>query len=69
MVGVEHGAEALGVRVPNRMQAGEFVSGSCGGQPTDTLVRRQPSRSAQEFAPPYVPGMDAAGVLDEIGEG
>jgi NADPH:quinone reductase-like Zn-dependent oxidoreductase len=38
--------------------------------PTDTLVR-DGSRAAtqKEFAPPYVPGMDAAGVLDEIGDG
>ena len=38
--------------------------------PTDTSVR-DGSRAAtqREFAPPYVPGMDAAGVLDEIGDG
>ena len=37
--------------------------------PTDTLVRNGSRAEAQkEFAPPYVPGMDAAGVLDEIGE-
>jgi NADPH:quinone reductase len=37
--------------------------------PTDTLVRNGSRAEAQkEFAPPYVPGMDAAGVLDEIGD-
>ncbi len=38
--------------------------------PTDTLVRNGARAEAQrEFSPPYVPGMDAAGVLDEIGDG
>lgn len=38
--------------------------------PTDTLVRDgSRAESQKEFAPPYVPGMDAAGVLDEIGDG
>ncbi len=38
--------------------------------PTDTVVRsgRVPAYRAAA-PPPYVPGMDAAGVLDEIGEG
>lgn len=38
--------------------------------PTDTYTRNG-ARAAQlgEFPPPYIPGMDAAGVLDEIGEG
>lgn len=37
--------------------------------PTDTAVRNGARAEAQkEFAPPYVPGMEAAGVLDEIGE-
>ncbi|WP_150242306.1 NADP-dependent oxidoreductase [Nocardiopsis quinghaiensis] len=36
--------------------------------PTDTLVRSGGRAGAQrEFPPPYVPGMDAAGVLDEVG--
>ena len=36
--------------------------------PTDTFVRNGARRKAQEKdPPPYVPGMDAAGVLDEIG--
>ncbi|OOC52885.1 MULTISPECIES: NADP-dependent oxidoreductase [Nocardiopsis] len=36
--------------------------------PTDTLVRNGGRADAQrEFPPPYVPGMDAAGVLDEVG--
>jgi NADPH2:quinone reductase len=36
--------------------------------PTDTLVRNGSRAEAQkEFTAPYVPGMDAAGVLDEIG--
>jgi NADPH:quinone reductase len=38
--------------------------------PTDIAVRNgSRAESQKEFAPPYVPGMDAAGVLDEIGEG
>lgn len=38
--------------------------------PTDTVIRsgRVPGYRAQS-PPPYVPGMDAAGVLDEIGAG
>lgn len=37
--------------------------------PTDTLVRNGSRADAQkEFDPPYVPGMDAAGVIDEIGD-
>lgn len=36
--------------------------------PTDAGVRNGSRADAQrEFAPPYVPGMEAAGVLDEIG--
>jgi NADPH2:quinone reductase len=38
--------------------------------PTDTLVRDgSRAESQKEFDPPHVPGMDAAGVIDEIGEG
>ena len=38
--------------------------------PTDTYVRNGARADQQASAPPpYVPGMDAAGVLDEIGEG
>ena len=38
--------------------------------PTDTLVRDgSRAESQKEFDPPYVPGMDAAGVIDEIGDG
>jgi NADPH2:quinone reductase len=38
--------------------------------PTDTAVRNGARAEAQkEFAPPYVPGMEVAGVLDEFGEG
>ena len=39
--------------------------------PTDTHVRAgsRASRQAEESPPPYVPGMDAAGVLDQIGAG
>jgi NADPH:quinone reductase-like Zn-dependent oxidoreductase len=38
--------------------------------PTDTFVRNG-ARAAQQQVdpPPYIPGMDAAGVIDEIGEG
>lgn len=38
--------------------------------PTDTLARDGTRAEAQrKDPPPYVPGMDAAGVVDEIGEG
>jgi NADPH:quinone reductase len=38
--------------------------------PTDTYVRNGARAQAQrKDPPPYVPGMDAAGVVDEIGEG
>ena len=38
--------------------------------PTDTAVRNGARAEAQkEFTPPWVPGMEAAGVLDEIGDG
>lgn len=38
--------------------------------PTDTYVRNGDRAAAQQKVPgPYVPGMDAAGVLDEIGPG
>jgi NADPH2:quinone reductase len=38
--------------------------------PTDTYVRNgDRAKAQQKDPPPYVPGMDAAGVLDEIGEG
>ncbi len=39
--------------------------------PTDTLARNGARAEAQRAVspPPYVPGMDAAGVVDEIGEG
>jgi NADPH2:quinone reductase len=38
--------------------------------PTDTLLRSgaRPER-VKDVPPPYVPGMDAAGVLEQIGEG
>lgn len=36
---------------------------------TDTLVRNGArAESQREFDPPYVPGMDAAGMVDEVGE-
>ena len=39
--------------------------------PTDTYVRNGDRAEAQKASgpPPYVPGMDAAGVLEQIGEG
>ncbi len=38
--------------------------------PTDTVLRDGSRAEAlREIPPPYVPGMDAAGVIDEIGEG
>ena len=38
--------------------------------PTDTMARNG-SRAAEQKAdpPPYIPGMDAAGIVDEIGDG
>ena len=38
--------------------------------PTDTMARNG-SRAAEQKAdpPPYIPGMDAAGIVDEVGEG
>lgn len=43
---------------------------AAGVNPTDTFVRNG-SRAAQQKAdpPPYVPGMDAAGIVDEVGVG
>jgi NADPH:quinone reductase-like Zn-dependent oxidoreductase len=38
--------------------------------PTDTYTRNGARKALLEpFPPPYVPGMDAAGVVDELGEG
>lgn len=38
--------------------------------PTDTMVRNGARAEQQkEDPPPYVPGMDAAGVVDEVGDG
>ncbi|HXZ63009.1 MAG TPA: alcohol dehydrogenase catalytic domain-containing protein, partial [Acidimicrobiales bacterium] len=39
--------------------------------PTDTFVRNGARAEAQQVAgpPPYIPGMDVAGVLEQIGEG
>ncbi len=38
--------------------------------PTDTLIRDgSRARGLRDVPPPYVPGMDAAGVLDQIGPG
>src|SRR3974390_3200945 len=43
---------------------------AAGVNPTDISVRNG-ARAEQQKAdpPPYVPGMDAAGVVDEVGEG
>ena len=37
--------------------------------PTDTVLRSGARATELTDAPPYVPGMDAAGVLEQIGEG
>lgn len=37
--------------------------------PTDTVLRAGTSPRAQDLEPPFVPGMDAAGVVDAIGPG
>jgi NADPH:quinone reductase-like Zn-dependent oxidoreductase len=43
---------------------------AAGVNPTDTLLRSGArAHQLRDVAPPYVPGMDAAGVLEEVGEG
>lgn len=42
---------------------------AAGINPVDTMVRNGSYRRAVEGAPPYVPGMDVAGTIDEIGPG
>ena len=37
--------------------------------PTDTYLRKGMRAEARHVPPPYVPGMDVAGVVDEIGNG
>lgn len=38
--------------------------------PTDTVLRDgSRAQALRDIEPPYIPGMDAAGVIDEIGEG
>jgi NADPH:quinone reductase len=37
--------------------------------PTDTLIRSGTGRSPAAVPPPHVPGMDAAGIIDQIGPG
>ena len=38
--------------------------------PTDTMVRNGARAEQQKVdPPPYVPGMDAAGIVDQVGEG
>jgi NADPH:quinone reductase len=76
IVGVEQfgGPEALRVFVVPDPHAGpgqvRVRVHAAAVNPTDTYVRNG-ARAAQLQAdpPPYVPGMDVAGVLDEIGEG
>lgn len=75
-VGVVHygGPEALElVEVPEE-HAGEgqirLRVHAAAVNPTDTLVRNGARAEQQKVdPPPYVPGMDAAGVVDEIGPG
>src|SRR5258708_33512985 len=43
---------------------------AAGGNPTDLFVRNGVRAEQQKVdPPPYDPGMDAAGVVDEVGEG
>jgi len=37
--------------------------------PTDTALRAYPQMAPQDVPPPWVPGMDAAGVVDAVGDG
>lgn len=75
-VGVLHhgGPEALQVVELPEPQAGtgevRIRVHAAAVNPTDTYVRNGDRAEAQrQNPPPYVPGMDAAGVLDQIGDG
>lgn len=68
------GPEALRVIELPGPQAGPGEMGirvrAAAVSPTDTLIRSGArARQLQDIPPPYVPGTDVAGVLDQIGEG
>ncbi|MFY0406986.1 NADP-dependent oxidoreductase [Solicola sp. PLA-1-18] len=66
------GPEALGIHEVPDPHAGpgqvRIRVAAVAVSPTDTLVRSG-ARPVGDALPPYVPGMDAAGVVDEVGEG
>jgi NADPH2:quinone reductase len=72
VVGVQQfgGPEALAVQEVQEPHAGagsvRIRVGAFAVNPTDTGVRSG-QRDSSHTSPPYVPGMDAAGVIDEVG--
>lgn len=66
------GPDALGVHEVDEPHPGpgeaRIAVKAAAVSPTDTGVRSG-GRDPGSAAPPYVPGMDAAGVIDEIGDG
>ena len=76
MVGVDEfgGPEALRVFEVPEPQAGpgqvRIAVRAAAVNPTDTYTRNGGrAEMLSKFPPPYVPGMDIAGVVDEVGEG
>lgn len=68
------GPEALAVHTVDEPHAGpgevRLSVRAAAVNPTDTYTRNGArAEMLKAFAPPYVPGMDVAGVVDEIGEG
>ncbi len=53
---------------PGRGEVRIAVAGAA-VNPTDTGLRAVPQMAPQDVPPPWVPGMDAAGVVDAVGEG
>lgn len=66
------GPDALGVHETEEPHAGpgeaRIAVAAAAVSPTDTGVRSG-GRDPGDAAPPYVPGMDAAGIVDEVGAG
>lgn len=42
---------------------------AAGVNPTDVGLRSSPQMAPQDVDPPWIPGMDAAGIVDAVGEG